>query len=133
MSRTYADDKDFATWLQVDKAPEGAARLLRDASLEVDEMLLTAIYRVDHDGAPTEPRVIEALRDATCAQAEFRDEHGDEVEAMGSGESVRLGPLGFGGAFSSGPKPTQPIPQYSPKAYRILRLAGLIPGTVQDG
>jgi hypothetical protein len=133
MSRTYATADELKTWLGVEAAPAGAARLLRDASRNVDTMLFAAHYRVDAEGMPTEPAVIEALRDATCAQAEHRDEHGDEIDMLSSGESVRLGPLSFGGAFSSGPKPAQPIPLHAPAAIEILRNAGLIPGTVTDG
>ncbi len=132
MSRTYATAPEYADWLGIETAPDGAARLLRDASLEVDEMLLTAHYRVDHAGMPVDPSVVEALRDATCAQAEFRAEYGDELEALNQGESIKLGPLSFGGAFSSGPSPA-PLPRFAPKALRYLRLAGLIPGTVSDG
>ncbi|QIK64152.1 hypothetical protein G7068_13795 [Leucobacter viscericola] len=131
MSRTYATDTDYASWLDVKEAPEGAARLLRDASLEVDEMLLTAIYRVDHDGAPTEPHVIEALRDATCAQAEYRAEHGDEATITLGDVPVSLGPLSIGGRSNSKTDGTA-LPQHNPVAVRILRLAGLIPGTVQN-
>ncbi|WP_449281250.1 hypothetical protein [Leucobacter sp.] len=132
MSRTYATEAEYADWLGEETPPAGAARLLRDASLEVDEMLITAVYRVDHDGNPIEPKVIAALRDATCAQAEHRDEHGDEVTVMEGGEAASLGPLSFGGtgARSSG---AAGVPQYAPKAYRVLRLAGLIPGRVTDG
>lgn len=134
MSRTYATESEFAAWLNPDPLPEGAARLLRDASLEVDEMLFTAIYNVDQDDMPTDPRVIKALRDATCAQAEHRAEYGDEVTIIESGEGVSLGPLSFGGSGGSRKGESgQSIPQHSPKAVRILRLAGLSPGTVQDG
>lgn len=132
MSRTYATSDEYATWLGTDTAPEGAARLLRDASLEVDEMLLTAIYNVDHDDMPTDPKVRDALRDATCAQAEYVAEYGDELERLNEGESIKLGPISFGGAFSSGPNP-QALPRYAPKAIRYLRLAGLIPGSITDG
>ena len=130
MGRTYATEGEFAAWLNPDPAPSGAARLLRDASEDVDEMLLTAIYRVDEDGLPVDAPVIEALRDATCAQAWHRSEHGDDVEISMSSEAVSLGPLSFGGGGAG--KASQGIPQHSPRALRILRNAGLIPGTVQD-
>lgn len=131
MSRTYATEGDFTEWLKPDPVPAGAARLLRDASLEVDEMLLTAFYRVDHDGRPTDPLVVAALRDATCAQAEFRATYGDEVESQEAGESISLGPLSFGGR--RGGTTAGSVPQVSPKALRYLRLAGLVPGGITDG
>lgn len=132
MSRTYATEPDFEEYLKPDPVPSGAARLLRDASLEVDEMLLTAHYRVDHDDMPVERHVIDAMRDATCAQAEYRHDYGDEIEALSHGESIKLGPISFGGAFSSGPNP-QPLPKFAPRAVRYLRVAGLIPGSITDG
>jgi hypothetical protein len=132
MSRTYATSDEYATWLGEASPPAGAARLLRDASLEVDEMLLTAVYRVDHDDMPVDPKVREALRDATCAQAEHRAEYGDEVEVMAPAESISLGPLSLGGG-RSGVSSAQSVPQHSPKAIRALRVAGLIPGAVLDG
>lgn len=132
MSRTYASEDDFKAYLAPDPVPEGAARLLRDASLEVDDMLLTAIYHVDHDDMPTDPKVRAALRDATCAQAEFRAEYGDELEAISDGEAISLGPIRFGGKSSSGVS-VESMPKHAPKALRHLRLAGLTPGRITDG
>lgn len=132
MSRTYATVDEFTTWLNTEPLPEGAARLLRDASLEVDEMLLTAHYRVDHDGMPTDPKVVAALRDATCAQADYRDEHGDEATIIQGDETLSLGILSLGGRKSGASKESG-LPQHSPEAVRILRLAGLIPGGISDG
>lgn len=133
MARIYATKEQLEDYLAHDPAPTDAGHLLRSASRDVDEMLLTAVYPVDAAGLPTDPADEEAIREATCLQAMHRDKHGDEIDMAGSGESVRLGPLGFGGAFSSGPNPAQPVPKWNPEAYRVLRLAGLIPGTVTDG
>lgn len=133
MARIYATKEQLEEYLSPDPAPSDAGRLLRSASRDVDEMLLTAVYPVDAAGLPTDPDDEEAIREATCLQAMHRDKHGDEIDMAGSGESVRLGPLGFGGAFSSGPNPTTPIPTWDPEAYRVLRLAGLIPGALTDG
>lgn len=133
MARIYATKEQLEVFLDGEPVPSDAGRLLRSASRDVDEMLLTARYPVDAAGLPTEPEHTEALLEATCLQAMHRDEYGDEIEMMGSGESVKLGPLSFGGAFSSGPSPTQPVPKWNPEAYRVLRLAGLIPGMVASG
>lgn len=134
MSRTYATEAEFATWLSPEPLPDGAARLLRDASLEVDEMLLTAHYQVDGDNMPVDPKVRAALRDATCAQAAHRDEHGDDVEIIQSGEAVSLGSLNFGGTGASGRgNANAGTPQHAPSALRILRIAGLVPGGITDG
>lgn len=132
MSRTYATATEYAEWLGEEKPPTGAARLLRDASLEVDEMLLTAHYNVSYDGMPTDATVIAALRDATCAQADYRDEHGDEAAIIQGDETLSLGVLTLGGRKGSASKEAG-LPQHSPKSVRILRLAGLIPGGISDG
>ena len=132
MSRTYANVTEFAAWLGEEEAPPGAARLLRDASLDVDDMLLTAIYNVDVDDMPTDPKVIEALRDATCAQAQHRDEFGTDADMIADSAAVSLGPLSFGVGRGSG-QGAQSTPVYSPAALRVLRVAGLIPGGVTDG
>lgn len=133
MGRVYATKEQLEVYLEGEPVPDGAARLLRSASRDVDDMLLTAVYAVDAAGMPTDPDVAEALREATCLQAMHRDERGDEIDMMGSGESVRLGTLAFGGVGGSGSQGSQPIPVWNPEAFRVLRLAGLIPGTVRDG
>jgi hypothetical protein len=68
--RVYATTADLANYLEA-APPEGARRLLRRASRRVDDALLTALYDVDTAGMPTDPLVITALRDATCAQVEY--------------------------------------------------------------
>lgn len=130
MGRTYATETEFETYLAPEPLPHGAARLLRDASVDVDQMLLTAIYTVDHDGNPTDPHVREALRDATCAQAAHMDEYGDTAALLAGTESVTLGPLKFGGSNTNGRNTASRVPAFSPTAYEILRTAGLVPGTV---
>ena len=48
---------------------DNAAVLLRSASLLVDRALIGAIYTTDDDGVATDATVLQALQDATCAQA----------------------------------------------------------------
>ncbi|KKI18715.1 MULTISPECIES: hypothetical protein [unclassified Leucobacter] len=131
MGRVYATKEQLEVYLEGEPVPDGAARLLRSASRDVDDMLLTAVYAVDAAGMPTDPGVAEALREATCLQAMHRDEHGDEIQMMQAGEAASLGPLSLGtGAGNAG---SVSIPRWNPEAFRVLRLAGLIPGTVRDG
>ena len=44
-------------------------RIMARASLAIDKALIGARYEVDEDGLPTDAILVEALRDATCAQA----------------------------------------------------------------
>lgn len=52
-------------------APTGIAGRLAIASRHIDRLVMTAYYEVDEDEKPTEDEVIEALREATIAQASY--------------------------------------------------------------
>lgn len=125
----YATAADLAAYVSPDSAPAGInARDLREATAQVDEMLLTAVYRVDVDGMPTDPVVAAALRDATCAQALHVNEYGDAAQIAAEGQPVTLGPLTIGSRSGSG---GSSVPVWAPKALAHLRAAGLIVGPVQ--
>lgn len=122
--RTYATVADYANWLAPDTLPDGAARALADATIVIDEILLTAVYPVA-GGMPTEQAHIDAIRDATCAQAHYArtagDPHATGVSApvsvtIGSA-TVNRGSSRSGSAESAG--------RYSATAVSILRQAGL--------
>jgi hypothetical protein len=83
------------------------------------------VYEVDSvTGLPTDADVIAALRDATCAQAEYARAIGD-ANAVGASQyhSVTIGSVslsrGYGAGGSSAPG------RYAPAAWDILALAGL--------
>lgn len=129
----YATSADLTAYCAPDPAPAGVgARQLRDASAQVDEILLTAIYDRDADEQPTDPRVAAAMRDATCAQALHVNLYGDEVEIREASGPVSLGPLSLGGRQSSGSSGAgASVPVWAPKAVAVLRAEGLIVGPVQ--
>ena len=91
MARIYATKEQLEDYLDGDPVPDGAGLLLRSASRDVDEMLLTARYPVDAAGLPTVPEHVEAIREATMLQALHRSEHGDEIDMAGASEAVTLG------------------------------------------
>lgn len=70
---TYATEADLTTWLGSGAdVPNNAASLLRHASLLVGRAVRTARYRADTaTGLPVDEHLVDALRDATCAQAQF--------------------------------------------------------------
>ena len=94
-------------------APTGAeaTRLLSRASRMVDSMLRRAVYDVDTDGLPTDADVIVAVRDATCAQACWWLETGDEA-----GVASGLDSLGAG----SGPYINGKLSRLAPDAVEVL-------------
>ena len=126
----YATTTDLANWLH-GPPPAGARRMLARATLRVDELCKTAVYDVDANNLPTDPAVIAALRDATCAQVEWMVETGDlagtaapeqyQSVSIGSVSLTRAGSGGAGGTAAS---------RYAPNAVTVLQLAGLLPGTV---
>lgn len=65
----YASSDDLTAWLGT-TAPANADRLLRAASTLITEFIACDIYRVDDNGLPLDPVLLQATNDATCAQAE---------------------------------------------------------------
>lgn len=127
----YATLADLGTYLAPATVPGTVTeRSLRDASAQVDEILLTAIYPVNAGGAPTTPAHIEALMHATCAQAMHVDEYGDQTTILGDRAPVSLGPLSLGAA-SGAAGAAAAVPVWSSKAVSFLRAEGLIIGPVQ--
>lgn len=124
----YCEDDD-GNILQVT-----AGRLGR-ASRDIEHLLLTAVYYTDEEtGLPTDSRILEALKAATCAQAAW----GLLTENASGAQSVigqiELGPLHLGAArsMSAGALSTQTAQavRISPEAIQELTNAGLTPGQV---
>lgn len=115
----YATSAELASsdFLPADlDVPTDVDRLLSRASRAVDRLLLLAscVYAVDDDGLPTDDRVVAALRDATCAQAAWWIETGDEAGTASVVQSASSG----GGPSSSGP-----MPRWAPDAVDVIRTA----------
>lgn len=66
----YATAAELATWMDAD-APDNATALLRQASILVGRACRNDLYDVDGSGKPSDPDLVEAMRDAVCAQAEY--------------------------------------------------------------
>lgn len=113
----YATTGELTAWLPDGlTVPADATRLLASASRAVDRMLMVlgAVYDVDTDNLPTDADVIVALRNATCAQASWWIETGDE-----QGAASRLNSAGSG----AGPYWGGSVPRFSPEAIEILQTA----------
>lgn len=101
MSRVYATRTDLLAYtagsgLVVPSEPDATRKLTR-ASEKVDDFLLTAIYDVDDVTLlPTHAAVIEALMLATCAQAAWWIETGDETGASSLFQTVSIGSVSLG-------------------------------------
>lgn len=128
----YATTDDLIAYCANETPPASIGeRQLRDASRRVDAMLLTAVYRVDSSGAPIDPTVIEALKEATCAQALHRDTYGTESEIIEDGKPMSLGPLKIGLGDRGGSSGSASVSAWAPDALDILRAEGLVVGPLQ--
>ncbi|AGP56825.1 hypothetical protein [Streptomyces rapamycinicus] len=128
MGSVYATREQLATYTGA-PAPEGAERLLARASEDIDAALLTAYYATDPDGDPTEQHVVDALRDATCAQVEYQLATGDDgTGAAGVWDAVSIGPVSLSGR-RAGPPAASGV-DLAPRAHRALLRAGLLPGVI---
>lgn len=140
--RVYATAADFYDFVGTDQPtvpdPDNPGEMipltekdlnakLRRASGQVESYVRTARYQTDEDGYPTDAAVSEALRDATCAQADYwtaTDDvtGGDAIAGPVKIGSVQLGGTATGGASSRSAADTR----RSDEAIQILRNAGLI-------
>lgn len=128
MARVYATPEQLTAWTG-QPAPADAERLLRRASEDVDASLLTAVYRTDPAGMPTDPIVVEALADAACAQVEYQQATGDDgTGAVAQWDTVSIGPVSLGGR--KGPVRAAGDVDLAPRAGRALARAGLLPGVI---
>ena len=75
--KLFATAEDYTTYTK-DDAPENIDRLLRIASAWVQDTVKRARFAVTDDGDPQDPRIVEALRDATCEQVYIWTQNGVE-------------------------------------------------------
>lgn len=129
MAPVYATPADLAGWLGLPEPPAGAERALRDASLDVDALLVGAVYAVGGDGAPTSSRVADILMQATLHQVEHSSPElaGGQQQAMAPGlKAVKIDGISYTRA-------TDPVTgriiadRYSGRARDLLWVEGLIP------
>lgn len=89
----FAKPEDVAKWTGFE-APEDAVRLIRKASGMVQHAIRRARFDVTPSGAPSDPDVADALRDAVCAQVEYWD----GMEPTKADTKPRLSSTGLDGA-----------------------------------
>lgn len=92
MTLIYATDADLLERMRQDdpnaELPSNAGRLLRAASYVVRRYTRSAVYAVDDDGYPSDPRVRAGFRDATTAQAAALAAAGIDPDAPNGGRVI---------------------------------------------
>ncbi|MGW8876383.1 hypothetical protein [Streptomyces mirabilis] len=125
MGRVYATPEQVWTG----QPPADADRLLARASEDIDDALLTAVYRTDSADMPTDPKVVTALAEAVRAQIEYWAATGDDgTGAAGRWDSVSIGPVSLSGRKDA-PAAAGDV-DLAPRAHRALTRAGLLPGVI---
>lgn len=113
-------------------APENTPRLIRKASGMVQHAIRRARFDVAPSGAPADPDVADALRDAVCAQVEFWD--GSDVDPTRADTKAALSSTGLDGSSMSFDTATAAetkqavADQLCDEAWLILENAGLTRG-----
>ncbi len=133
----YATTDDLATWTG-SAPPANGEQLLRSASLLVRRNTVAAVYDVDEDGAPTDADVIDALSQATCAQAAAMAAAGIDPLAGVAGASAAVQATSIGSASvqyavaaDASARRQALLEQLTEEAAMILRDAGLLNGPIE--
>jgi hypothetical protein len=125
VGRVYATPEQVWTG----QPPADADRLLARASEDIDDALLTAVYRTDSAGMPSDPKVVTALAEAVRDQIEYWAATGDDgTGAAGRWDSVSIGPVSLSGRKEV-PAAAGDV-DLAPRAHRALTRAGLLPGVI---
>ncbi|RSD22005.1 hypothetical protein [Amycolatopsis eburnea] len=113
---------------RVPDEPE-ATRLLTSASQVIRRATKTAIYDTDAQNYPSDVDIRQAFRDATCAQALWWTETGDETGVAGQFQSMSIGSVSLSRGSASGAAAAGGQ-QLAPKAETELRDAGVLAGSI---
>lgn len=133
----YATIDDLQEWLPDGEPPDNAATLIRYASLLIADATSSAFYPVDVTGMPTDAPTLQALTDATCAQAVFWsaakiDPSASSAGIAGPASSKKVGTAAL--TYNTTPAQTQArmdaAETLCAAAQRVLQLAGLLGTTV---
>lgn len=132
--RRYASTDDYAYYTGEKDPPDGLdRRLLVRASRAVDTNLIGVVYDTDGQGMPTDPRLRDVLREATCAQAAWWWSKGDRqgtgiITTPAEWDQVSIGDVRLARSSPAAPAPGPGARhQLAPDAEAVLRTAGLLP------
>ena len=130
MTRIFATPAQWATYRGDDAPPADADRILRSASIEVARLVMNAHFDLDNSTPPmpSDPEIVQALQDATCAQADYFLETGDLTGASGQFQTLALGSFSVSRNTPGGAQGTTGVDgsRTAAEAISILQQAGLI-------
>lgn len=143
MVLVYADTTALTAWTG-GPPPANANQLLRSASLLITNATVASVYGVDDAGLPSEAKVLQAFKDATCAQVAYWVAAGIDPTAGGistaapvRGKSLGSGRVEYDTAVSGSVTAFQAkraaAATLCAEAHMILHQAGITPSGVQRG
>lgn len=113
--------------------PDDLDLQLRDATRLVRRAVRNAFYAVDTDGNATDEKVIDALRDATCAQVQAwvrlkidRTAGGVVTAGTVTSKSIGSASVSYGDANAAAAARTDAVNELVPAAWDILHEARLL-------
>ncbi|MBO2461180.1 hypothetical protein [Actinomadura violacea] len=123
----YATISDLENYLVTIPVWPGADRHLQQASEDIDELLIGAVYDVDDDHLPTDPRIADAIKRATCAQAHYIRERGDETGGKAQFTNVSVGSISYSRNRLISESKARTSSKYADRALTILKTERLLP------
>lgn len=136
MARIYATSTDYQT-ITGQTPPADIDVLLGRASAMLDaEMFRLCYYSADATtGMPTVAAVLDAFKQATCAQVQWWAEVGESlgIGGVGTYDEVRIGTLMMRGAKVTGPGGSSAARMVAPAAIDALQSPDLHPDTFRIG
>lgn len=120
----HATVEELGNFLEPDPLPANPGRLLDRATRDVNAEILTAVYDVGDNGRATDPKILDALRNATLEQAAYRVSAGDGGGA-GAWSTVALGPANLTRRTDRTPPAEDTVGRLCVDAWQILQEAGL--------
>ncbi|MGW4602738.1 hypothetical protein ACWENS_05610 [Streptomyces sp. NPDC004532] len=136
MARVYATETDYKAYAATETPPANIGALLAQASRFLDANLFRLCWFVaDPDsGMPTDSIVSQAFTDATCAQAQWWDELGDSIGALGAGfGNVAIGSVQLGRSVTATGPENSPARQIAPQVIDVLTAPDLTPHRLRVG
>ncbi|MDV6309910.1 head-tail connector protein [Gordonia amicalis] len=134
----YATTADVTTWVGEDPDVD-VTPMIRKASILVGNACRNDLYDVDGAGKPSNPDLVEAMRDAVCAQVEFWVAAGvNPAKGAGSLALVKTEMTVDGatvkydttGVVAAAQEAAASIDSLTGDALAVLRAAGLASGLV---
>lgn len=121
----YATFGDYQAWSGDTWTPQQLVTpVLMRASEDIDRALIAAVYRTDADGMPLDAMVQNAVRRATCAQAQYRLAQNDPSGIKFEFTTTNVGGVSATRVASMAGMAVFPI---APQAISILHVAGVLP------